>query len=173
MKTMTIPEYPKYLATEAGYVVNRVTGGILKGIPNTIDKRLRVCMPTTNGRFRYKSVHRLVYTAFHPAVSLQPQDIVHHKDGNFLNNTPENLVLFEKGAGEHRRLHFKEEKARNQFANAKLTIQQVRGICDRLKAGGSVSAIAHEYGCLKATVYSIKAGKQWKAISEDCFTDIL
>lgn len=40
---------------------------------------------------------------------LRPGEVVHHKDGNHLNNSPDNLVLL-KSQAEHARVHFTKNK---------------------------------------------------------------
>lgn len=52
-----------------------------------------------------KGVHRLVYEKHH-GVSLTSKDIIHHIDGNKLNNNIDNLLLTNRS--EHLKMHWKE-----------------------------------------------------------------
>lgn len=54
-----------------------------------------------------KLIHRLIYEQTHNCV-LTSADIIHHKDGNKLNNSPDNLVKLTRA--EHMNLHRKDLK---------------------------------------------------------------
>ena len=59
----------------------------------------------SNGKFRdNKYLHRLIYEEFHK-LTLLPSAIVHHKDGNKLNNSIDNLEMVSKS--EHNKIHHK------------------------------------------------------------------
>ena len=173
MELKLIPAYLNYAASAEGFVYNKTTGRRLKGVPNTTDKRLRVCMPVAKGKYRYVSVHRLVFSAFNPDVKLTSQAVIHHKNENYLDNTPGNLILFEGGAGRHRSHHFKIEKTKNWFPHAKLTVVQISSICEDIAAGQTDMEISRKYGCLRRTVSYIRCGKQWTGVSQRYLTNHL
>jgi uncharacterized C2H2 Zn-finger protein len=62
-----------------------------------------------NGYLRFNNTNKLVHRWIaekNIGRKLKPDEIVHHKDGNKLNNSPENLYVF-SSQKEHQKLHNK------------------------------------------------------------------
>lgn len=57
-----------------------------------------------NGKYNRKYLHRLIYEESH-RVTLLPSAIIHHKDGNRLNNSIDNLEMVSKE--KHNKIHHK------------------------------------------------------------------
>lgn len=68
------------------------------------------------GEHHNKYLHRLIYEDIHK-LTLLPSAIIHHKDGNKLNNSPENLEMVSKS--EHNKIHHTNKK------NSAKTIQKM------------------------------------------------
>lgn len=71
----------------------------------------------SSGEYAKKYLHRLIYEDFYK-LTLLSSAIIHHKDGNKLNNSINNLELVSKS--EHNKLHHKHK------VNSKETIQKMR-----------------------------------------------
>lgn len=115
-----------------------------------------------------KSVHRIVAAAT-LGRPLLPSEIVHHKDHDKKNNTPENLQVI-PNKSEHHRLHARRGED-SEFAI--LTWRQVREIRRRRAAGESATSLAKEFNIHTSNVRLIVRGKTWKEIkpSQHCLRD--
>jgi hypothetical protein len=81
--------------------------------------------------------------------------LIGHRDGNYKNNHPENLELCDRldiaACGENNSQH-------------KLTVEQVREIRERRKAGQSVRAIAEDYPVCQRVVECIVKRRKWRTV---------
>lgn len=123
---------------------------------------------TVNGQRKGKTVARLIAEAFH-GLPL-PDREVNHKNGNRLDNRPENLewvTASENVLHAYRVLHRPLPPLAllkgSQCYNAKLTEEIVAVIRAEIAAGprGTSAAMARKYGVDKATISVIKQGKGW------------
>lgn len=90
------PEHPNYRVYEDGRVENERTGRFLKASRNN-SGYLGLNL-YKNGKRTHKDIHRLVAEIF---VDGQKEGLeVNHKDGNKLNNYPDNLEWITRGANE-------------------------------------------------------------------------
>lgn len=102
----------KYMINRAGQILNLESGKVIKG---TVDKCTGYVK--ANLYFGEKSniflVHRLVATAFIPNPNNLPH--VHHKDGNKLNNSSENLEWVSRKAHGRKMTENQKKKFRETY----------------------------------------------------------
>lgn len=84
--TKTIPNHPNYAITDNGEVINTKTNKTLAPLDNGT-RHLQVIL---NGK--HYLIHRLVADAFLEKPEEWEAMVVHHKDGNPLNNKADNLA---------------------------------------------------------------------------------
>lgn len=88
----SINGFPNYEASSLGQIRSKLTGTIMKSCKNRPDNRgyYQISLTMSAGVRLTRKVHTLVCLAFHgdPPTALHT---VNHKDGNKLNNIPENL----------------------------------------------------------------------------------
>lgn len=97
---------------------------------------------------------------------LLPTEIVHHIDGNVLNNNPDNLEVITQS--EHCKLHFQGESANS----AKLKNKDIIYIRSKYKKGAkrdinnpySVKNLSIKFGVNKTTIQKIVNNENWKHI---------
>lgn len=84
---------------------------------------------------------------------LRPGEVVHHKNGDGLDNRPENLEVFASHA-EHMREHMKTVKRGGDHHSASLTNDQASEIRRRFREGdrGIGKALAEEFGVTASTI---------------------
>ena len=94
-------------------------------------------------------------------------DVVHHKDENPWNNSPDNLQLMTRS---HHTIHhrkgtkYSEETKRKismHNGSKKLSLDDVRSVKEMLKRGDEGSTVARRFGVHHATISGIKTGKNW------------
>jgi hypothetical protein len=117
--------------------------------------------------------HRFVMESF-IGRKLSNQEVVHHKDGDILNNKIENLEIME--LSEHSRMHMLGKKlspetrdklreiGRRTRARAKLSIEQVTEIRKMLDRGVSGCSLAKLYNVDIRTISGIKKYEIWEWI---------
>ena len=99
---------------------------------------------------------------------LQPDELVHHKDEDKLNNNPGNLELTNRSL--HAKRHWtplpplKNRAIGERIGNAKLTNLQVVDIKQRIKRGETNKFIANKYNVHYDTIRHIRNKKYWKHI---------
>jgi IS30 family transposase len=93
---------------------------------------------------------------------LRPDEIVHHKDRNKHNNSPENLEIITRA--QHVAEH-KLEMTAGTRAHAKLSPQDIGAIKSLLSVGISQSEIGRRFGVCQSLVSRIKRGKAWVGVS--------
>ena len=93
--------------------------------------------------------------------SLEPTEIVHHKDGDRTNNDPSNLELMSRGDHniEHDRRFPGEENSQ-----AKLTWAKVNKLRSMHRRGVSNGVLAGRFGISEASVSLIVRGKSWQTL---------
>jgi len=110
---------------------------------------------------------------------IPPNHVVHHKDGNKLNNSINNLELMSK---KQHQQHHAGEISRGKLASektycpkgelhhmAKFTNADVLSIRARCAAGESIMIIAKEYGVWPAAISRIKNRTRWQHLAETDF----
>lgn len=123
---------------------------------------MEVCFVASRRRYRVL-VHRLVAMAF--VDGFHPDKCVNHKNGDKLDNRPENLEWVTKAentahAWETGLVDLRGEKQ----PGAKLTTEQVRVIKKLLADGVSANSLAILAGVSSSAIDMIKTGKRWASI---------
>jgi hypothetical protein len=119
-----------------------------------------------NGKQKKVTVHILVALAF-----LGPRPgvlVINHKDGNKLNNTPENLeyVTVQENNAHAKRTGLNDTMGESN-PRAKLTENQVMMVLKELAQGKSQSEIAGSLCVSSSTIQLIASGKNWKHLSRE------
>ena len=90
----TIPNFSSYMVCSDGYVINTVTGDVIRGSVKRTGY-VEVCLTDNDGDRRSLLLHRLVAKAF---CNREGEGLeVNHKDGDKTNNSAENLEWVEHG----------------------------------------------------------------------------
>ena len=153
----------KYEVKSEGFVVNSVTGRVLK-----VDKspcghhRITLCI---GGIAERHYLHRLVAKGFVENPDNKP--FVNHKDGNKDNNHFSNLewVTIQENT-----IHAFDMGLRNsgeKSYQATSSDQQIREICKRLVEGAPSSEICREFQISRAKLYDIRRRKSWSRVTKD------
>lgn len=135
-----------YLVGSNGEIVSKVSIVSMQPMKGSITHSGHLAV-RINGK-RYK-VHRLVALAFVP--NLKSYKLVHHKDGNKLNNSYSNLEWISQGM--HNSLHHK--GVSKQQSLGKLTQDEIRYIKDNYiprNRNASVGYFAKKFGVSKPTI---------------------
>ena len=110
---------------------------------------------------KYPMEHRLVAEGM-IGRPLMKGEVVHHINGDILDNRPDNLQVLSNS--EHVLLH---ARFGESSANAKLTEQQVLEMRARRAAEGTGTAIlAREYGVCEESIRNVLKGKTWKHVAQ-------
>lgn len=108
-------------------------------------------------------VHRLVY--FHFKGPIPPGLTINHKDGNTINNHPDNLEIATYAEQVRHSIEVLGRKPKDQDgdrnAMAKLTANAVREIRRRRAAGESLKSIATSFGVTIQAISKIALGQRW------------
>ncbi len=102
----------KYQVNENGIVRNKISGKVLKNTPDNYNGYSH-CNLYYNSKSNIKLVHRLVAEAFIPNPEGKSQ--VHHKDGNKLNNSVDNLEWVTPSEHGQKRLQCEKDKFRKTY----------------------------------------------------------
>lgn len=86
-------------------------------------------------------------------------EVVHHIDGNPINNSPDNLAVMTRA--QHGRLHSKEGAG---CCKAVLSEADVIDIKKRLRSGESCKSISRSYGRPACSINNIRRGDVWSDI---------
>lgn len=118
-----------------------------------------------NGKRKNKTIHRLVLEAFHPIKNIDIY-VAHHKDGNKLNNTLENLGWRDKFF--HNGMHHSGIFCRGGNPNSKLIESCVIKIKKLLnKQSLTQQQIANIFNVNQRTISAIKCGVRWNETERD------
>ncbi len=158
----SIPDAPNYSASSHGRIRREKSGSGTRAGKLLVQNigsagRAQVSL-SHDGKLRSDQVHRLVAKAF---IGLPPADkpFVCHKDGNHLNNIPENLYYGDaRDNGADAVVHGTIAKG-SRNGNSKLTEKQVDQIINDPR---SASAVAREIGISISTACRIRKGESWK-----------
>ena len=109
---------------------------------------------------------------------LQPNEVVHHKDGDKKNNSPDNLEVIDRA--EHSRLHhsgispapetlhkMRKSRVGRPGSGRKFTESQVKEIAQKLQNGIGVKKIAEEYGSTMSSISRIRDGIAYRDFLSD------
>lgn len=154
---ITIEGYPNYQISNLGRVYSLYTKRFLK--PFLSRPGYKIITLCVNNKYPKYSIHRLVATHFLKE-QRQPGMIVHHMDGNKLNNRADNLQWVSYSYNiKHAYLNGLNisQKGEKHFAS-KITNKQVLEIRDMLDRGLTYTEIAPKYGVSTTCIGSIKRG---------------
>ena len=152
-----IKDYPNYVITDEGQVINAKTGRVLKPDLNSCGyQRVTLCKNNKPKRF---FVHRLVAEYFVPK-PLKWHDQVNHKDGDKTNNHYENLEWCNQSLNQY---HAHGHWIQKRFHKA--TDDQVKHICYYLQQGLPTSYILQQVEVTRWIVEDIKRKRTWLHIS--------
>jgi hypothetical protein len=116
-----------------------------------------------NGVKRRYTVHELVATTF---LGPRPEGmVVCHRNLDQTDNRSDNLIYATQAANIRQGVEAGRHVRGERQHLAKLTADSVRAIRERLAAGESLGAIAHDYGMSIATISQIKTGRTWRHLT--------
>lgn len=154
--------YPPFAASRSGQIKNLETGKI-----RTPSKTKTGYLLITMRKFSVYA-HRIVADCFIPNPDNKPQ--VNHIDCNKSNNHVDNLEWCTRSENA---LHARDNGKLKLNCNygedcnlTKLTEQEVINICEDLAKGMRNCDVAKKYSISAAYVKTLKAGKQWKDITQ-------
>lgn len=157
--------YPPLAASKSGQIKNLETGNI------RTQNKIKSGYMTINTRKFVAYVHRIVADCFIPNPGNKPQ--VNHIDCNKSNNHVDNLEWCTRSENA---LHARDNgklKLNCTYGEdcnlTKLTEQQVIDICEDLANGMRNCDVAKKYSISAAYVKTLKAGKQWKNITQSYY----
>jgi hypothetical protein len=167
----SIPSFPNYFATEDGDII----GPYKRKMYQSKDKDgYKVVRIRKDGRYWTKKVHRLVCEAYH-GMPPENKNMALHKDGNNINNHPENLRW-----GNHSEntqdalLHFKQKgkswahwNRGEMHVKHKLTkgdVNLIRHECTNSAPRGTKAKMARSLGISASLITGILKRKAWKHI---------
>lgn len=149
-----IPGFPKYMASNRGRIKNIKTERILKQSTSSPDGRCRVCLRRHGETYHSpKLVHRLVAMAFHGEAP-KGRNLALHKDGNYLNNIPENLYWGNQYENAQDRIRHG-RYGNNGGRRKKITDDAIREIWKMWNSGMNKTAICREIKISYVTVLRI------------------
>jgi hypothetical protein len=157
-----IPGYQNYEANRFGAI--RRIGKTKPLCPAKWNSGYLWVCPSHNGIAKPKSVHRLIAAAF---IGPKPEMLeINHKNGDKLDNRPENLEYVTRSeniAHSYSLGNRKHTALRGDLVpNAILCEDDVRTIRRRLLAGERQTDIAKSYGVTKSAIWAIAHRKWWK-----------
>lgn len=160
---------PYYYISNTGLIYNTFSNRYLT-LSNHKDGYLTVRLRTTNGSVT-RSVHRLVMMTFCPIENCELYE-VNHIDGVKTNNQIWNLewVTHDQNMKHASRTGLFIAKGEYRD-NTKLTIDQVKSICEKISEGKSPKQISDEMNIedcnIDKIVMNILGGYSWRYISKD------
>jgi hypothetical protein len=169
MTLQPIPGCPGYFAGSDGTIWSAMPGrhGRYKSLHpikpyRDRDGYLQVSLRPHGPRRRY-SVQSLVATAF---LGLRPDGmVVRHRDGNQLDNRPENLLYGTQPQNiADRQAHGTTSRGDAHY-RAKITDDQAREILRRIQAGETLTGLAREFGVTVGAVWALKTGRTRRHLS--------
>ena len=124
-------------------------------------------VPREDGKHRYVSAHRVVWEFYYGTSDLNLT--INHKNGNTLDNRPENLELVSNrvNAVHGHSVLGRGNGSRNkgeQNPQCKLNVEKVSDIKRRLGEGESGNSLAALFAVSPMTISNIKHGVIWKDV---------
>ena len=104
-----------------------------------------------NGKSYYRTVHKLVVSAYIRVPDLEKDETVNHKDGNKLNNHLDNLEIISRGDNVR---HSRRNKLQPCKYSDKIIIKALTDIHN----GKSTNSVAKQYGISQSYLNKIKKG---------------
>jgi len=159
-----ITEFPNYQVSDDGLVMNIKTGHILTPVTKNGYYGVRL---SRDGRSIYKSLHILVYEAFHGIRSKGMH--IDHINGVRTDNRASNLRELTPQQNNANRLNL----VRGENVNtSKLSPSQVIEIRSRRAKGESTLSLAREFGIAKSSCLRIISGKSWSHLPISPVNDV-
>lgn len=156
-------KFNKYEITKDGRVINKKLNREVSQRQSDFGYKV-VCLSDNNSKPCHVKVHRLVASKWIPTDS---EDLeVNHIDGNKNNNFYLNLEwVTSKENKEHGwKLGLYSHQADKHYL-AKLSNEDVHGICKMLQDGCRIKEISKIYNTTKDVVNNIRSGRSWKSVS--------
>jgi hypothetical protein len=132
-----------------------------------------------NGKIIRRGVHQLVAIAYVPNDDPINKVVINHRDGNKLNNSPDNLewvtwreneahaVIHGLKARGERNCQTRLTEAAALVIKQRLKRAKIRGVQAGDGSGDTLSRIAADYGVSKTALYLIRHGKSWRYVNSD------
>lgn len=142
-----IKEFPRYIVTNYGRIINILTGRVIKQTfhktakANTIYGIYDVCLRNKQGKAKTIAVHRLVAEAFCTKPDNLKDPVVNHIDHNTANNMASNLEWVERS-----------KNSTGRKAKLPNTIEELIALRKTYKAG------SNEYNSISAKIYKVRRG---------------
>lgn len=156
----------KYLVHPEGYVINGVTGKVIKDQDN--GRGYRKVTLTNNGTQTQMYVHRLVSELF--IDNPNGYDQVNHKDGNKSNNRVENLEWSNSFLNIRHAINSGLFLESTEYWSSKLSVDQISQIRNLSKQGVKGVVLAKMFAVSKSTISEIKNRKRHKRLTGEELT---
>lgn len=152
---------PRVIETKRGS--RRLSGTILSPAKHSTEHPYPYVQLRVNGRAEMRGVHVLVAMTF---IGVRPDGYyVCHKDGSPENNNLTNLYYGSPTQNQYDRREHGTLTIGEKHPMAKITIEDVRKILERLASGERQKDIGADFGITQSQVSNIKNKKLWKEVT--------